>query len=234
MSDIVIFKEQKEKFELALANAGNIVLSQNAGAAFEAANVVKTLRDILTDEVMTAYFMPLMNTRIGFLTDRTGKPDKNGKVKEPYSIDVVRDCIIDAAGYGLLPTFNQFNIIAGNMYPTKEGYTWLLKKIKAKYVSTFGADISRPQDPRSEISYKLNYEYKGEKSALSGIAVVPKTAFASYDQQRGKAEKRAKKALFEYLTGLDLGESNIEDTTGEVVSSKINDQPEDNSKTIQI
>jgi len=38
------------------------------------------------------------------------------------------------------------------------------------------------------------------------MAVVPKNAYSSYDQLKGKAERRAKKMLYEYVTGLDLGE----------------------------
>ena len=206
--DLVKYKEQQEKFEMVCKGAENLSLVQNAGAAFQAVVVIKTLRDILTDEIMNEVFMPLMNTKIGFLTDRTGKPDRDGKVKPLYSIDIVRDAIIDAASFGLLPTFNQMNIIAEKMYPTKEGYTALLKKVGAIYVFNFGEDISKPESKQAQISVKINYQLKGEdQKPFIFMANVPKNAYSTYDQLKGKAERRGKKMLYEYITGLDLGDN---------------------------
>src|SRR5690606_38903272 len=108
-------------------------LINNFAAAFDVVVTVKQLRDILTDEVMTSVFLPLMNTKIGYLTDRSGKPSKNGQTYPVYSISIVRDALIDAIAIGLQPTGNQFNIIAERMYPTKEGYTAMLRRLGVKY-----------------------------------------------------------------------------------------------------
>lgn len=210
------FDKVKEKFELVCKEAEGLTLIQNAGAAFKAVLVVKSLREVLTDEIMKEVFMPLMNAKIGFLTDRNGKPDKRGNTKPLYSIDIVRDAIIDATSFGLLPTFNQFNIIAEKMYPTKEGFTALLKKLGVVYVLNFGKDASSDDSKFAEISVKINYKIKNEdQKPFVIMAVVPKTTYSSYDQLKGKAERRAKKMLYEYVTGLDLGEND-----GETVQSK--------------
>ena len=117
----------KEKFELACKDASALQIVSNFGAAFTAVNVIALLREAMTDEVMDKVFMPLMNTKIGFLTDRNGRARSGGRAPLPlYTRDIVRDCIIDAVTIGLLPTGNQFNIIAERMYPTKEGYTSLI------------------------------------------------------------------------------------------------------------
>lgn len=196
----------KEKFEVALRDASAIDIVNNFGAAFNAARVITLLREALTDEVMVKVFMPLMNTKVGFRTDRDGKPDKSGKVKSLYDIATVRDAIIDAAIIGLLPTGNQFNIISGTMYPTKEGYTVLLKKIGAKYIIDVQQD--RSQNPAfAEFPCKISYSYNGEKNSLTVVATVRRDQYSSNDQLRGKAERRAKKALYEYLTGTDYGDA---------------------------
>lgn len=196
----------QEKFEVALRDASAIDIVNNFGAAFNAARVITLLRDALTDEVMHKVFMPLMNTKVGFRTDRDGKPDKNGRVKPLYDVQTVRDAIIDAAIIGLLPTGNQFNIISGTMYPTKEGYTVLLKKIGAKYVIDVQQD--RSQNPAfAEFPCKINYSFNGEKNSLTVNATVRRDQYSSNDQLRGKAERRAKKALYEYLTGTDYGDA---------------------------
>ena len=48
---------------------------------------------------------------------------------------------------------------------------------------------------------------------------VPKDSFSSYDQMKGKAERRAKKALYEYLTGCDLGDADEDSSTPEPVAN---------------
>lgn len=222
----------QEKFEVALRDASAIDIVNNFGAAFNAARVITLLREALTDEVMARVFMPLMNTKVGFRTDRDGKPDKNGRTKPLYDVPTVRDAIIDAAIIGLLPTGNQFNIISGTMYPTKEGYTVLLKKIGAKYVIDVQQD--RSQNPAfAEFPCKITYSYNGEKNSLTINATVRRDQYSSNDQLRGKAERRAKKALYEYLTGTDYGEADetssrpnaVIDTVAVEISEKGNAGP---------
>ncbi len=198
--------EAQDKFEVALRNAAALDIVNNFGAAFGAAQVIMLLREALTEEVMNTIFMPLMNSKVGFRTDRDGRPDKQGRVKPLYTVDVVREAIIDGALIGLRPTGNQFNIISGTMYPTKEGYTALLKKIGAKYIIDYSQPTTDSQGFATFIC-KINYEYKGDKNAFSVSATVRTDQYSSYDQLRGKAERRAKKALYEYLTGTDYGEA---------------------------
>lgn len=196
----------QDKFEVALRTAQAIDIVNNVGAAFSAAQIIMLMREALTDEVMATIFMPLMNSKVGFRTDRDGRPNKRGEVQPLYTINVVRDAIIDAALIGLRPTGNQFNIISGTMYPTKEGYTSLLKKIGAKYVIDIMQNQSK--DPAfAEFPCKISYSFNGEKNSLTINATVRRDQYASYDQLRGKAERRAKKALYEYLTGTDYGEA---------------------------
>ncbi|MFK5282891.1 hypothetical protein ACI3PL_25325, partial [Lacticaseibacillus paracasei] len=66
--------------------------------------------------------MALQGNRLGFKTDK----DKSGG----YPESVVKNCLIEAVLLGIQPTGNQFNIIAGNMYPTKEGCGYLLNNFK--------------------------------------------------------------------------------------------------------
>lgn len=216
----------KETFELACKEAQGLQIVNNFGAAFTAVHVVTLLRNALTDEVMTTVFMPLMNTKIGFLTDRNGRPNSRGDVKPFYSTNVVRDAIIDAVAIGLLPTGNQFNIIADRMYPTKEGYTALLRKLGVKYFIEVSYDKSQTQG-FAEIPCKISYRYEGETNSFSIVATVKKDSYSSPDQLRGKAERRAKKALYEYITGCDFGDADDEssrvlDAVAEEISEEAN------------
>lgn len=210
-----VIANAQQKFEIACQTAQGLTTLNNFTAAFQAVTVVNLLREALSDEVMNQVFMPLQNTKVGFLTDHDPKKkNKNGMPAIPYGVDVVRDAIIDAVTNGLLPSGNQFNIIAGRMYPTKEGYTALLKKIGCKYFIEKGFDKS--QDSRfAEINCKISYEYQGKKNSFNYVAVVKKDDFSSPDQISGKAERRAKKVLYEYLTGCDLGDA--DENSGKVV-----------------
>lgn len=215
----------KQKFELACKDAASLQIVNNFGAAFTAVNVIALLREALTDEVMNKVFIPLMNTKVGFLTDRNGRPNSRGEVKPTYAIAIVRDAIIDAVSIGLLPTGNQFNIIAERMYPTKEGYTALLRKLGVKYFIDVSYDKSQTQG-FAEIPCKISYEHNGEKNAFSVVATVKKDSYSSPDQLRGKAERRAKKALYEYITGCDFGEadensSHVEDANYTDVTNEV-------------
>ena len=219
-------EQAKQTFELACEEAQGLQIVNNFGAAFTAVHVVSLLRQALTDEVMNAVFMPLMNTKIGFLTDRNGRPNSRGEVKPTYSVAVVRDAVIDAVAIGLLPTGNQFNIIAERMYPTKEGYTALLRRLGVKYFIEVSYDKSQTQG-FAEIPCKITYQYNGEKNGFSIVATVKKDSYSSPDQLRGKAERRAKKALYEYITGCDFGDadedsSRIVDAEAEEIDSQAN------------
>lgn len=219
--------QAQQSFMTAFEEAGNIQLAENAGAAFLAAGIVNKLRGALTDNVMCEFFMPLMNTKVGFLTDKPGYDKKTGEVKPTYSINVVRDAIIDAAFMGLLPTGNQFNIISERMYPTKEGFTHLLKKIGCKYFISLTPlpDVS-PQC--AAVCCKINYEWQGDKNGFTITATVKKDGYSSMDQIKGKAERQAKKKLYEYLTGCDFGDadedSSIPDDQTAVHTATVDDK----------
>lgn len=211
----------RKQFELACKSAEGLQTLNNFGAAFQAVNVVSLLRQALTDEVMDAVFMPLMNTKIGFLTDHTGKARGNRAPLPPYGREIVRDAIIDAVTVGLMPTGNQFNIIAERMYPTKEGYTALLRRLGVKYFIETGYDKSQAEG-FAEIPCKITYSYGGERNAFSITATVKKDSYSSPDQIRGKAERRAKKALYEYITGCDFGDVDEDSSTPiDVVAEEI-------------
>jgi hypothetical protein len=211
MSNLIL-DQARTNFELACTEAKSLQVVDNFTAAFTAVNVVNLLRQAMTDDVMRQVFMPLMNTKIGFLTDRTGKPNSKGHVKQLYSLDVVRDAIIDGVSIGLLPTGNQMNIIADRMYPTKEGYTALLRKLGVKYIIDVSYDKSQTNG-FAEIPCKISYEYNKEKASFTITATVKKDDYSSPDQLRGKADRRAKKALYEYVTGCDFGDADASEFT---------------------
>lgn len=222
-TQVQLSREKQEQFIAACKRANELQLADNVEYVFAASAAVQTLRNILTQDVVETYFMPLMGTRIGFLTDRD--KEVNGKKPVPYGWETIRDCVIDGACKGLAPIQNQINIIAGNMYPTKEGFTALLKKIGVKYIINKGPDTSAPTSTTASIACKIFYEYKGEKKDYTLIATPKKNQYSSLDQLQGKAERKAKKHLYEYLTGIDLGDAD-EDGVDEQPQPSVQDRKE--------
>lgn len=231
-SQEIALKQKQQQFELACQRAGQLQLVNNFGAAFAAVEVVSMLREALSDEVMDKVFMPLANTKIGFLTDHTGKPRGNKPALAPYSRDIVRDCLIDAVSLGLQPIGNQFNIIAERMYPTKEGYTHLLKNLITDAVYSIGfptkKDTSAGNTEYVVIPAHAKYVIirTGEEKELKMSIYLRQDAFSSVDQLRGKAERRIKKQIFENVTGMDFGDADseniaFEEAKAEVVESRV-------------
>ncbi len=218
-----VLDSAKQNFAVALKDAQSLDIVNNMASAFDAAIIVNRLEQVLTDEVMNTVFMPLMNKRTGFLTDRDpNRIDKRtGRGPEPYPVAVVRTAIIDAAMAGLMPMGNQFNIIAGAMYPAKAGYTALLQRMKASHGLVYNFEFDPETSVKSadpsymaipcRISYKTNRDdLKGWFKYVAMVKINGETS--STDQLRGKAERKCKKAFVEFLTGLDLGDADAADT----------------------
>ena len=209
-------QESKNEFAMALTDAINLDIVNNVAGAFDAAIIVARLEAVLTDEVMESVFMPLMNKKIGFLTDHDPNRPRNGVTPKPYSPAIVRTCIIDAASMGLKPTGNQFNIIAERMYPTKEGFTALLKNYSIqhdlKYIFMFDSSAQPQSTPEWDyIPCIIQYQLNGEtQKPFKYVASVNKKNGSNIDQMRGKAERKCKKAFYEYLTGNDLGDADAD------------------------
>ena len=221
---LAVLDNARENFSVAMKDAQRLDIVNNVCGAFDAAIIVQKLEAILTDEIMDAVFMPLMNKKIGFRTDRDpSRPDKRtGVAPKPYTRDVVRTCIIDAAANGLLPTGNQFNIISSTMYPTKEGYTALLAKLKASpmqlvYTFEFDPETKAVSADPTYVAIPCRVGYKTSREDMKGwfkyVAMVKSNGETSTtDQLRGKAERKCKKAFFEFLTGIDLGDADASET----------------------
>lgn len=247
-SQEIALKEKQEQFELACQRAGQLQLVNNVGAAFAAAEVVSLVRNALSDEIMEKVFMPLMNTKIGFLTDRTGKARAGKQALQPYSVDVVRDCIVDATMFGLLTIGNQFNIIAERMYPTKEGYTHLLKKHITDAIYSTGFPVKQEKSAMDQEFVVIPAHAKyviirtGEEKELKMNVYLRKDSYSTVDQLRGKAERRLKKQIYENITGMDMGDADdeniaFEEVKAEVIETRIADNanktklPDENLRT---
>ncbi|MDM1499090.1 hypothetical protein HX089_05320 [Myroides odoratimimus] len=192
--------------------------SQNFTNAFAMANAITIIRNVLTPEVMQP-ILSLAGSKLGFRTDRD-KPSK-GQMPNPYPIETVKDCLIDAVLLGLNPTGNQFNIIASNMYVTKEGFTYLLKKVKGLKYSIIYPTVTFSNDKQTALVVcNITYRIGEEKEVKQILEFTVKAGnYATSDSCIGKAERKAKCWLYNHIEGTDLTDGDAEDINYTEVSS---------------
>ena len=182
-----------------IAKQGTIALSiaNQFEKTFAVANCVQQLKTALTPEVMKP-ITQLQGTKLGFRTDKI------------YDEKVVRDCLIEATILGLYPVGNQFNIIAGNMYITKEGFLFLLKNLKGlSYSCTPGVPKSQTGGAVVDVELEWTYRGKTEKKTLS-LAIRVNVGMGS-DAINGKATRKALAWLYNNITGQAVGEGDVTD-----------------------
>lgn len=140
MNTSLIKEQAKEAFSNALAigkqYAGELASSEEFFKPIVMAMAIKDLREALTPEAMAAV-KELAGTSLGFLTDK--------KPNEQYSIDVIRECVVEAMIRGVGVVGNQFNIIAGRFYMARNGWEAKLRKAGCTQIVP---TVGKPEDIR--------------------------------------------------------------------------------------
>jgi hypothetical protein len=197
------------------------VIGSKALAGFEKANLVASaideLKTLLTPEYMKP-IMALMGNKLGFRTDKDTKSDK-------YPMEVVKNCLIEAVLVGLQPTGNQFNIIAGNMYPTKEGCGYLLNNFpKLKYDIVCGLPKVNNEKTGAAVDVTIKWTLQGESNEKVIPIPIKIDAYASVDSIIGKATRKGRAWLLSNISGVEITDGEIEDAAHVVVSSETPEQ----------
>jgi len=177
-------------------------------------NAIQTLESLLNKEIM-APIMKLKGSKLGFRTDKDN-------YDHGYSEGIVKRCFIEALLVGVEPVGNQFNIIAENMYITKEGCTHLLSNIKGLTYSVVPCVPNVNKSPEGEYSaivkVKVCWTYKGNERkqelefSCKGAADKRGKHITGADAYIGKAERKAKHWLYSHITGQSIGEGEVEDS----------------------
>jgi hypothetical protein len=178
--------------------------------AFKVALATKELSDALTHDYMKP-IMHLQGNKLGFKTDK----DKEGG----YTEAIVKNCLIEAVLCGVQPTGNQFNIIASNMYITKEGFGYLLSKIKGlKYDIIPMLPKIIPDAKKATIVMKIEWSIgdgpKNEKEIEFPIKV---NSFMGDDAVIGKATRKARAWLFNSISDTEIADGDVQDIPHTIV-----------------
>ena len=189
------------------------VLSQKEIDGFQKAFVVSQgineLRKMLTPEYMKP-IMEMQGTKLGFKSDKV------------YDEKVVKECLIEAVFLGLQPYGNEFNIIGGNCYATKEGLGSLLKKMVGLNYEII------PQLPRinadktsAAIIMKIVWSMNGGTQNTREIEIpVKMNQYMGTDAVIGKATRKARAWLYGKLNDCEVPEGDVTDADFKIVDQK--------------
>lgn len=176
------------------------------------------LRAALTDEVMQP-IMALMNTPLGFKTDRDPNQIdyKTQKPHVPYDINVVRECFIEARLRGYNVIGNEFNIIAGNFYATKNGLDRQCKNHDG--VTDFMVAIGIPrlvpsQDPKDRgaiVPCEATWMQGGARQTTKADIPVKVNDRMGADAIIGKATRKILARAYAAMSGRNTPEAEVGD-----------------------
>lgn len=170
--------------------------------SYKISEAIKELNFLLTEEAMQP-IMLLQNQRTGFKTD----------LPEGYNVDEVRKCVIDAVLLGVQITGNQFNILEGSTYITKEGFGHLLSKTQNL---VYNISFSVPEIKLTEaivptsISWRTNDTdvYHREMSFVTRHSRREGT-----DAVIGRATRKARAWLYQNLNGVEISDGDVTEMT---------------------
>jgi hypothetical protein len=206
-------EERKLAIERAARGIEDIVSESGVAALSNMAPLQQTImlakgingmREVLTDGVVKEYFMPLQGSPLGFVTDK----DKDGG----YSLEVVREVVIEALLRGFRPVGNELNIIAGRFYGAKAGF----ERIVYEYPGLRGFDyvLGVPRivgEKGALLEATATWELHGQKQQLACLEknedgidtriAVKVNAGMGPDAILGKATRKLFARVYRKLTG---------------------------------
>jgi hypothetical protein len=174
---------------------------------------MREMRQLLTPEVM-APIMELMNTDLGFRTDKDPKtqPDKN---IQPYGMEVVRDVVIEAKMRGFHLVGNEFNIIAGRFYGAQNGFRRNVKQFKGLTKLKTNFDVPRlVGDKGAIIKCSASWELNGQPDDMNCEIAIRVNSFMGTDAIVGKAERKLYKRIYERVSGVNVPDAEPDDLDG--------------------
>ena len=160
------------------------------------------LRNLLTPQVMQP-IMQLQNSPLGFLTDRK---------ETGYPVDVVRAAIIEAAINGVSVCGNEFNIIAGRFYLTKNGMKHKVRDVEGLSNSVTPGIPKMVSEKGAIVDMHVEWTFKGgEKHEKDLTWAIRVNAGMGTDAVIGKAMRKTYAWLYEEVTGNNVSEGDVTD-----------------------
>lgn len=200
------------KLNEAVGSVLNQVNLQGFERAYATAQSIEVLKTLLTEEYMKP-IMQLQGNRLGFKTDK----DKSGG----YPMEQVKNCLIEAVLMGLQPFGNEFNIIAGNTYATKEGVGRLLATWRGlKYSLVCGVPQPNSDGKSAVVEVKIKWTINNESKEETIPISIKMDTYTSVDAMIGKATRKGRAWLLSAISGIEITEADVTDIEFKDVTPK--------------
>jgi|GEM_PF-2943399 len=188
---------QYVEIQQTIDSAKELALSQVPAIkkAIVMSQAIRMIRGYLSDKMMLD-IMELQDTPLGFRTDRA---DDGG-----YPLKTVRDCMLEALVRGVMPVGNEFNIIAGRTYITREGFTRLVREYPGLSDLVMKPGLPRVLTEGAVVPYDAEFQLKGEKKNLHRDIPVRTNKGQGVDAILGKATRKMLAYIYSTVTGSDF------------------------------
>lgn len=162
--------------------------------AFRLAAGMRELQNLITDEAMQP-IMALAGSGLGFRTDK----DSNGG----YPMAVIKNCLIEAVLRGLNPIGNEWNIISGRCYVTKEGLARLVREYPgmSDLALTLGVPKMSQSGGGAIVETSAAWKLNGKDYQLKREIPVKVNSNMGADAILGKATRKLLSAVYQQITG---------------------------------
>lgn len=190
--------------------------------AFRLSAGIRRLKDMITKDMMRD-IMELQGTSLGFRTDK----DTGGG----YPPEAVKECLIEAILRGAAPVGNEFNIIAGRCYLTKEFFIRAMRELPGLTDLRLKPGVPAMSNGGALVPYEATWTWYGVAGGMQRIA--EKRADGSIDDCRipvkvnngmgidailGKAERKMRAAIYALLTGTEWSDGEADESRPAVIA----------------
>ena len=192
----------REKISAAPADAKLLKMAATSMAIAEC-------KKLVTVGWIEKYVMPLMNSALGFMTDKSGAKGDNDKYQAFQLVDPIIECLLK--DFSL--TGNEFNIISGRFYGAQAGYRRKVREIPGLTDLQELAGEPVVGNGNTTIRYIVRCKINGKPWELLNEEGKPGRKFTirvnsgmGPDAIIGKAARKALKAAFEEITGTTISD----------------------------
>jgi len=205
--------------ELKFAEKINEILIQTKQIAFQdnpilkgllQANAMNLISEALTPDMMRP-IEKLFGSSIGIKTDKV------------YTPEIMKRIFIEATlgGWGIVG--NQVNVLAGNMYITKNGYLPRLREfpgLKFKYPFKHHLPFQDPEHKTWSVNTDMEWELNGVKYKETITNPTKRQEGQTTDALWGKADTKCARWLWNKVTGQDtMDDSSVSDFVDAEISN---------------
>jgi len=188
------------------AEVARIGDGQAFSKAFAIAEVMVEIRAALCKPGVMDIIDQLKGSAIGFQTDRD-----NGKNGPPYRPEELVEPVLEAIMYGVPLVGNNMNVISRRMYVTKNGFGFKLKNLTGLSMLRIVHGIPHMVPGGATVTTVLSWEYNGVKGQQDLQLAIRVNAGMGADAVLGKAHRKAEAWLYNYLTGSEMPDGEVED-----------------------